>query len=554
MSEQRVRVAIIGGGFSGIGVGRELLQAGYDDFVILEKGSQLGGTWRDNTYPGCACDVPSQLYSFSFAPNPDWSRVFAPQPEIQRYLLQVAQQVGVLPHVRLGAEVVRAAWDEQAREWRVELGDGHVVLASLLVAGTGPLHNPRIPQLPGFEDFEGRAFHTARWEDDADLSGRVAVIGTGSSAIQLVPEIQPGCGSLTLFQRTPGWVLPKPDHRIPRAERLAFRFLPGFQRGYRGAWYYGLELFQRAQRSPEVMDRLADIGRAHLRRQVADPALREQLTPDFALSCKRLLLSNTYYPALQRENVRVVPRAVASFTADGLIDAEGEHHPVDTVIFATGFHVSDPPVAERIVGRGGRSLADCWQGSPTAYLGTSIPGFPNFAMMLGPNLGNGHSSALVIVEAQARYLVDTLRTMDREQLEVVEVREPVDAAWNAEVQDALRGTVWNAGGCASWYLDDQGFNRAIYPWSTVDLRRRLRTFEPAAYHLEGQRVVAITGGAHGIGKATAEAFAALGFRVAIGDLDQVAAASTARAIGGRAYGLDVTDRASFDTFVRDVER
>jgi cation diffusion facilitator CzcD-associated flavoprotein CzcO/NADP-dependent 3-hydroxy acid dehydrogenase YdfG len=550
---QQHRVIIIGAGFSGLGLAIALRRTGITDLVILEKGSEIGGTWRDNTYPGCACDVPSQLYSFTYAPKHDWSRVYAPQPEIRSYTLDLAQRFDLVPHIRCSAEVRSATWSDQESRWTVETTQG-TFQAPVLVSAGGPLHKPRIPRFPGIDTFTGRIFHTARWDHSHDLTGkRVAVVGTGSSSIQLIPKIQPDVAQLTLFQRTPGWVMPKLDHAIPAVERAAFRYLPGFQRSYRAAWYYALELLQWAQREPSRMKHVERIARTHLHRQVSDPALRAQLTPDFALGCKRMLLSNTYYPALEQDNVTVTG-AVQRITPSGVVDADGVEHEVDTIVLATGFHVHDPPLAGVICGREGRSLAEAWAGSPTAYLGTTVPGFPNMFLTLGPNLGNGHSSAMVIIEAQARYITAALAEMDARGLRSVEVRADAEESWNAQVQEALSGTVWNAGGCGSWYLDDEGNNRAIYPWSTIDLRRRLSSFDSQHYHLRGGAVVAITGGARGIGRATAAAFAAAGAQVCIGDLDLEAAEAAAAELGGRAYRLDVRDARSVTAFLDAIER
>lgn len=566
------RVIIVGGGFSGLGVAIRLLAAGIRDFVLLERAEQLGGTWRENTYPGCACDVPSQLYSFSYAPHA-WSRVFAPQPEIQRYLLKVADEHGVMPYVKLGCALEAARWDDAAQVWQLDTSTGPL-RARVLVAGLGPLHVPKLPDIPGLDRFAGEVFHSARWNHALSLRGRkVAVIGTGSSAIQFVPEIQPQVERLVLFQRTAPWVLPKPDHVYPRVEQAAFDHLPGFRRGYRSTIYGLLELLQLAERKPAVMQQIQKVGLAHLRMQVRDARLREQLTPHFTLGCKRLLLSNTYYPALQRDNVELVPHAMTEIRLRSVVGGDGHEREVDTIICGTGFHVTDSPAAELIVGRQGRSLAQVWEGSPHAYLGTSIAGFPNFFFMIGPNLGNGHSSALVLIEAQADYIADALATMAREQLTSVEIRGDVQARYNAEVQAALAGTVWNAGGCASYYLDRHGRNSTIYPWTTIDLRRRLRRFDVEHYALRAQpassaprrrevarielegAVVAITGGARGIGLATAKRFVAAGARVCIGDLDLAAAEAAALALGERAhaYALDVADRGSFERFVSTIE-
>jgi len=564
------RVAIVGGGFSGLGVAIRLLEQGIRDFVILEKGKQLGGTWRENTYPGCACDVPSHLYSYSFAPKSDWGRVFAEQPEIQAYLLDVAERYGVMPYVRLETEAQRGDWDESRKRWRIETNRG-AVDAQFVVLGQGPLHEPSIPSLPGLDTFAGTAFHSAKWRHDYDLAGRrVAVIGTGSSAIQFVPMIQPKVERLTLFQRTAGWVFPKPDHRIPASEAWALEHVPGLQRAMRGAIYGFTEALQVAQRHPAAMDQLKRIGLWHLERQVRDPELRQALTPRFSPGCKRLLFSNTYYPALQQPNVDVVPHGVTAITERGVVGDDGVERPVDTIIFGTGFHVTDAVVPKQVYGRDGRSLDEVWQRSPRAYLGTTVPGFPNAFSMLGPNLGNGHGSAFTIIEAQARYIVDAIRLAERERIATIEVLASAERTWNEQVQAALSTSVFNAGGCSSWYLDANGRNSTIYPWSTIDLRRRLWRFDRDRYQLTPAEpvrrrptpialsgaVVAITGGARGIGLETARRFADAGAIVCIGDLDGEAAREAATTLGPRARGfeLDVSQRPSFARFVSQVER
>ncbi|MEM6992371.1 MAG: SDR family NAD(P)-dependent oxidoreductase [Myxococcota bacterium] len=559
-------VVILGGGFSGLGVALRLRSRGIEDFVILEKASQLGGTWRDNTYPGCACDVPSQLYSFSEGPHPKWSRVFAEQPEIQRYLLDVAATRGLQPHVRVDTEVLHMQWDEADQRWHIETSRGDI-RARFVVAGAGPLHEPRTPPIPGLETFQGTTFHSARWRHDHDLTGRrVAVVGTGSSAIQFVPKIQPQVESLVLFQRTAPWVLPKLDHRYPAIETAAFQYLPGFRRAYRGLLYAGLEALQLAQRKPAVMRVLQRIAARHLQRSVPDAALRDKLTPGYTMGCKRLLLSNTYYPALCQPNASVVHGGLTRVTADGVVGADGVEHAVDTIVFATGFEVTDPPIAGRIADASGATLAEHWQGSPRAYLGTTVHGFPNLFFMIGPNLGNGHSSAFVLIEAQAAYITDAIETLARRGATSFDVRHDVQSRYNDEVQAALAGTVWNAGGCSSYYLDRNGTNSTIYPWTTLDLRRRLRRFDVDCFELSGVEpgrvatepivlpgsVVAITGGAHGIGLATAKRFAAAGARVCIGDVDIEAARAEAAKLGIMALPLDVSDRGSFSAFVDAV--
>ncbi len=569
----KVHVAIIGGGFSGLGMAIELLGRGMRDFVVLEKGSQLGGTWRENTYPGCACDVPSLLYSYSYERKSDWSRVFAEQPQIQAYLLDVAERRGVMPHVELGTEVESSRWDESARRWRLSTSRGEIE-ARFIVIGPGPLHEPRLPDLPGIGSFRGTMFHSAEWRHDVDLRGRrVAVLGTGSSAIQLVPKIQPLVERLFVFQRTAPWVLPKPDREISKPEQWLLRHVPGLQRGLRSTIYGASELLQLAQRHPSVMRRLSALGLWHLKKQVRDPELRQHLTPRFTLGCKRLLLSNDYYPALQAPNTQLVPHAVREVGETGVIGADGVRREVDTIIFGTGFHTTDARSFGRVVGRGGKSLEETWAGSPEAYLGTTCHGFPNAFLMIGPNLGNGHGSAFVLIEAQARYIADGIRAADRAGAATVEVRRSVQRAWNEEVQAALSGTVFNAGGCASWYIDKNGRNSSIYPWTTIDLRRRLRRFDADAFEPSPVRprprprrarppemrlagaVVAITGGARGIGLATARRFADEGAIVCLGDLDLGEARKAAATLGprGHAYRLDVSERASFASFVDRVE-
>ena len=473
-------VVIIGAGFSGLGVAMALRDDGVDDFVILEKAQECGGTWRDNTYPGCACDVPSHLYSFAKVPWA-WSRVFAGQPEIQRYLLHVVEREGLRPRVRFGHEVERASWDATARRWVVQTNNG-TLYARVLVAATGPLHEPKTPAIPGLDQFEGTVFHSARWNHNHDLTGkRVAVVGTGSSAIQFVPEIQARAEHLVLFQRTAPWVLPKLDHRYGALQRWMFEHVPGFRWAYRGAVYLALEGMQQLQQRARWMDRLRPIALKHLHRQVPEPGLREILTPHFTLGCKRLLLSNHYYPALQQPNVSVVGHGLEKVSARAVQGRDGTWHEVDTIVFGTGFRVTDPPIAERIFDGDGTRLSEQWAGSPRAYLGTSVGGFPNLFFMIGPNLGNGHSSAFVLIELQAKYIASALRWMRETDSAAVVVQPQIEREYNTAVQSALQPTVWNAGGCSSYYLDVRGTNSSIYPWSTLDLRRRMRRFDPADY-------------------------------------------------------------------------
>jgi cation diffusion facilitator CzcD-associated flavoprotein CzcO len=478
---EHFRVAIIGTGFAGLGMAIRLKQAGIEDFVVLERAGDVGGTWRDNTYPGCQCDVPSHLYSFSFAPNPEWSRTFSHQGEIWDYLRDCAERHGVTPHLRFDHEVLEAAWDDDAGRWRLETAGGDLT-ADVVVSGTGALSEPSIPALPGLEDFEGAAFHSAEWDHDYDLAGkRVAVIGTGASAIQFVPHIQPQVESLHLFQRTPPWVLPHNDRPISDGERRAYRRLPLLQRLMRSAIYWARETFVLNFVNPRIAKLPELIGRRHLRQQVPDPELRRKLTPSYTFGCKRALLSNDYYPALTRPNVEVVTDGIAEVRANSVVAADGTEREVDAIIFGTGFRVQDMPVIDRVRGREGLTLAEKWRDSMQAYLGTTVSGFPNLFMLLGPNTGLGHTSVVVMVEAQIAYVMDALRAMDSHAWRSIEVREEAQRAYNKRLQKGLRGTVWNDGGCASWYLDRSGRNTTLWPSFTWRFRERTRRFDPAPY-------------------------------------------------------------------------
>jgi cation diffusion facilitator CzcD-associated flavoprotein CzcO len=480
MSEHH-RVVIIGTGFAGLGMAIRLKQAGRDDFILLERAGDIGGTWRDNTYPGCQCDVPSHLYSFSFAPNPDWSRTFSHQAEIWDYLRDCAERFGITPHVRLNREVLEAAWNDEAGVWHLETSAGDLT-ADVVVSGTGALSEPAIPDLPGLEDFKGAAFHSARWDHDFELEDkRVAVIGTGASSIQFVPLIQSQVEKLHLFQRTPPWVLPHSDRPITDPERRSYRRLPLLQRLMRSGIYWARETFVLHFVRPRFAKLPEGIGRRHLRKQVPDPELRRKLTPDYTFGCKRALLSNDYYPALTQPNVEVVTDGIAEVRSHSIVAADGTEREVDAIIFGTGFRVQDMPVIERVHGRDGLSLAESWRESMQAYLGTTVAGFPNFFMLLGPNTGLGHTSVVVMVEAQIAYVMDALRAMDRHDWRTLEVREEAQRAYNERIQKGLRGTVWNAGGCASWYLDRSGRNTTLWPSFTWRFRERTRRFDPAPY-------------------------------------------------------------------------
>lgn len=480
-----VHILIVGAGFGGIGLAATLLRDDPGaDLLVIDRADDVGGTWRDNTYPGCACDVPTALYSYSFAPEPDWRYAYGRQPEIHSYLRRVADETGVSERTVLGCEMLGAEWDEDARRWRVRTGSG-TLTATVLVAATGALSAPKLPDVPGLAAFGGVAFHSAQWNHDYDLTGkRVAVVGTGASAVQFVPEIVDRVEHLTLFQRTAAWVLPKHDRPISRLERTLFRALPFTQKVMRGAVYaqkegyvvgmahhlWLLRLFQRR-------------GEAYLRAQVPDAALRAALTPKFTITCKRILLSNDWLRTLTRRDVTVVASGMAAVTETGVVDDSGTEYPVDAIIFATGFSPTEPPVARHLRGADGRALAEHWAGSPSAHLGTTVHGFPNLFLMYGPNTNLGHSSIVYMLESQAAYISDALRVMAAERAATVEVTATAQRRYNDGLDPQLARTVWNAGGCDSWYLDHKGRNSVMWPTFTWRFRRRTRRFDVENYRL-----------------------------------------------------------------------
>jgi cation diffusion facilitator CzcD-associated flavoprotein CzcO len=480
-------IAIIGSGFGGLGTGIRLKREGIEDFLILERAGDVGGTWRDNSYPGCACDVESHLYSLSFAPNPDWTDRYSRQPEIWAYLQRCARDHGLLPHVRFDHDVRSAAWDDEARRWSIETSRG-ALTAELLVMATGPLSAPAVPDLPGVERFQGRVFHSARWDHSFDLAGRrVAVVGTGASAIQFVPRIQPLVERLHLFQRTPAWVLPRPDKPIRPWQRRLFRRLPLLQRMLRLGIYSYRELSVVLFRHPWLMRRVQRLARRNLETAIADPALRAKLTPRYTMGCKRVLLSSDYYPALARPNVELVTDGLAEVRQRSVVGGDGVERPVDAIILGTGFRVTDPPLSAHVRGRDGRTLREAWGGSPRALWGATVAGFPNFFMLLGPNTGLGHSSVVYMSEGQIDHVMGALRHMRRHGVAALEPRPEAQAAFVANVDALMRGTVWTAGGCSSWYLDRTGRNSTLWPDFSWRFRCRAARFRPEQYLMGASR-------------------------------------------------------------------
>jgi cation diffusion facilitator CzcD-associated flavoprotein CzcO len=482
---EHVRVAVVGSGFGGLGAAVRLRREGVTDFVVLERADSVGGTWRDNSYPGCTCDVPSHLYSFSFAPNPEWPRTFSEQRDIRAYLERVADTFGLRPHLRLNHEVRLMRWDNAALLWEVQTSQG-TLTADVVVSACGPLSDPRVPEVPGLARFPGSVFHSADWDHDYDLRDkRVAVIGTGASAIQIVPAIQPDVARLTLFQRTPPWVMPRTDRLISPVERRLHRALPFTGTLRRQLLWAIRELqVQAFTKRPAVLGLVESLARANLAAAIKDKALRAKLTPSYRIGCKRILLSSTYYPALAEPNVALVASGLAEVRGSTLVAEDGTETEADAVIFATGFHVTDMPIAQRVVGAGGITLAEAWKDGMESLRGATAAGFPNWMTVIGPNTGLGNSSMILMIESQLNYMADYLR-----QLDVLGGRTALGAlpsavrTWNHLVQERMARTVWNTGGCTSWYLDHNGRNTTIWPGTTTEFRRATREVDLAEYQV-----------------------------------------------------------------------
>jgi cation diffusion facilitator CzcD-associated flavoprotein CzcO len=489
MIDGHVDHLVIGAGFAGLCTAIKLQEDGETDFLVVEKGSDVGGTWRDNTYPGAACDVPSQLYSFSFAPNPDWSMSFSPQPEIQAYIQRVARESGVLDRFVFDTELLSADWDDSAQHWTVETTSG-TVTSTTLISGVGGLSEPKLPAIDGIESFQGEIFHSSRWNHDSDLSGkRVAVIGTGASAIQIVPELQKVVDHLDVYQRTAPYVLPRNDRKYTRIERRLFRRFPAVQKLYRRAIYWGRETYVPGfTLAPKLAAPAKKLALANLAKGISDPELREKVTPTFEIGCKRILISNDYYPALDSDNVDLVTEPITKVTGDAVVTADGVERPIDVLVVATGFHTTDLPIAELIRGHEGRSLAETWRESGMAgYKGTTVHGFPNLFFIVGPNTGLGHSSMVLIIESQVAYIREAIRAMRINAYATVEPTAAAQQRWNDDIQRRMKRTVWNTGGCASWYLDEHGRNTVLWPRTTFKFRELLARFDVSAYTVTASR-------------------------------------------------------------------
>ncbi len=481
-----MEIVIIGSGFAGLGMAIRLAQAGYRDVVVLEAAGDVGGTWRDNTYPGAACDVPSHLYSFSFAPNRGWTSSYSTQAEILAYLRDCAARFAVYDRIRFDHEVTACDWDEDEGRWTVTTTHG-TLSARFLISGTGPLTEPSVPALPGIDGFAGEVWHSARWNHDVDTDGvSVAVVGTGASAVQFVPELQPRVAHLDVYQRTPPWVMPRDDRRFSPWQRRAFRFAPA-QLAARARIYWTRELYFLTFKSWARHRTPAEpVARAHLAAQVPDRDLRATLTPDYAIGCKRILLSDDYYPALIQPNVTVVSAGIERVTRTGIVDRTGTERRADVIVLGTGFRATDPPVARIIRGRGGVRLRDAWSGGMAAYKGTTVAGYPNLFLLVGPNTGLGHTSIVYIIESQIPYVIGALAAARAEGASELEVRADVQGQWNDAIQRDLQATVWTTGGCSSWYQDANGRNTTLWPGFSFAYRAAVRRFDPDAYELRAR--------------------------------------------------------------------
>ena len=475
---------ILGAGFAGMCMAIKLKEAGFHNFVILERDKDLGGTWLANSYPGAACDVQSHLYSYSFEPKPDWSRMFGPQLEIWGYMTHCARKYGLYPHFQFETVVNGATFNEQSGKWTINTSKGDYT-ATVFVSCSGGLSQPAMPDIKGLQDFKGKLFHSARWDHSYDLKDKtVAVIGTGASAIQIVPTIAPTVKQLFLYQRTPAWILPKPDRAMKGFEKKMFATMPFMQRLLRGMLYWRNELFAIGFVSkPGIMKLAQKMATRHINAVIKDETLRKKVTPAYKVGCKRILLSNEYYQALTRANVEVITDSIKEVTSNGIVTANGEERKMDAIILATGFHAADGVVPFAIKGTNGLDLNEAWKNGAEAYLGTSVSGFPNLFLIVGPNTGLGHSSMILMIEAQVHYAMEAIRQMKLNKWKAVDVKPEVQKDYNADIQEQLSHTIWQTGGCVSWYQDKNGKNVTLWPGHTFTFMKRTKTFEPDKYIL-----------------------------------------------------------------------
>jgi cation diffusion facilitator CzcD-associated flavoprotein CzcO len=484
--EITVDVLIVGAGFSGLCMGIKLREAGMNSFLIIEKSADVGGTWWDNRYPGCACDIPSHLYSFSFEPSSDWSRMYAGQREIQDYLKRCVARYALAAHIRLNTRFHEAVWDEAAGVWRATTQDGMRIEARVLVSGMGALHVPRYPDIKGIDCFKGPAFHSSTWDHSVDLDGKnIAVVGTGASSIQFVPQIAPRVGRLHLFQRTPPWIVPRPDFAFSEKWKRRFHRIPLTRWALRQFIFWRQEFRVLGFLGNKTIRKLAErMALQHLEANIADPQLRAALTPNYQLGCKRVLVSDDFYPALNRPNVELVTEAIAEVRQHSILTQDGAERPIDVLIYGTGFRATEALIGCRVVGRGAVEIHDAWGKRMSAFLGVTVTGFPNFFMLLGPNTGLGHNSVVLMIEAQVHYAMKCLKLMKRRKHRVIEVRPEIQQCFVEDIHRRMGRTVWLSGGCHSWYQDQTtGEITALWPGSVIAYLRRTRSVSASDYNL-----------------------------------------------------------------------
>lgn len=475
-------ILIIGSGFAGLGMGIRLLKEGITNFTILERAAEVGGTWRDNTYPGAACDIPSHLYSFSFEQNPNWSRMYSPQEEIQEYIKHCVKKYQLEKYIRYNTEVIGGSFDEATGVWTLNLKDGSSLSANVVVNGLGPLNRPQIPNIKGLDTFTGKAFHSSEWDHTLDYKGKkIAIVGTGASAVQIVPAIAKEVEQLYVFQRSPAWVVPKPDHAMKEWKKKMYRLLPFTQRLLRWRIYWINELTGALLFAPPRINGYVQrlIGK-YVTKRIKDPALREKLIPDYTIGCKRITPSNDYYPTLNRSNVSVITDGINRIEGNSIVTNDGAKTEVDAIVFATGFIAAEYPQEFIIKGRGNHILGQDWKEGPEAYLGTTVTGYPNLYFLIGPNTGLGHNSMIFIIESQVNYVIDSLKKLQKNGAKFMDVKPEAQRVYNEKIQKDLKKTVWQTG-CKSWYIAGNGRNTTVWPYLTYPFYFRLKKVKAKDY-------------------------------------------------------------------------
>jgi len=484
MSSAVKHTIIIGSGFAGIAMAVRLKQTKNHDFIILEKGDDIGGTWRDNHYPGSACDIPSHLYSFSFSSNPYWTKMYSSQDEILQYMRSTFDRFGLRPHLRVRSDAVHAQFDDASGLWSIKLQSGELLKARFVVSCTGGLSRPSMPSIEGVESFKGTIFHSARWDHKAELKGqRVAIVGTGASAIQIIPAIATDVEQMTVFQRSAAWVVPRSDRVYSEDEKEKFAKFPWLQRLHRNMIYARLELGFLALQRPKLLRLGQKLVERCLTKKIRDPELRRKLTPDYTIGCKRILLSNDYYPALQRPNVEVETQGIKRIYPDGIETKDGRMLGFDIIVFATGFKAAEDCVSMPVIGLGGRDLATTWADGAEAYLGTTVHNFPNWYFIVGPNTGLGHNSMLLMIESQVNYISDAMVKLETVRAKFADITSIAQRRYNSALQRRLKGMVWEQGGCVSWYRTSTGKNTTLWPGFTFEYRWKTRHFDISAYRV-----------------------------------------------------------------------